>query len=209
MRPARHAMRIVVISPEAEDPRELPAMEGLFAAGLGRYHVRKPAWTRGALEAWLGGLPAAWRPRIVLHQHHALANRLGLGGVHERDLGEKSAVRAFSRSCHAIESLRASLPRYESLFFGPVFASLTKEGYGPAADFPWDALASLLSERAPSDARVLAIGGVTSAGLARCRELGFDGAAVLGAVWNTQDPVATFVGLRDAAAGMEAKRHAA
>jgi thiamine-phosphate pyrophosphorylase len=202
-------MRIVVISPESEDPRELPAMDGFFMAGLERYHVRKPSWSRDALEAWLGKLPAAWRPRLILHQHHALSAKLGIGGTHDRDREEVPTPGAVSRSCHAVESLRRSLPHYESVLFGPVFASLTKQGYGPAADFPWDELTSLLLARTPDQARVLAIGGVTAAGLTRCRELGLDGAAVLGAVWNDRDPVAAFVSLRDAAAGMEARRHAA
>ena len=145
---------------------------------------------------------------MILHQHHPLAPKLGLGGVHDRDLeGHTGAAR--SRSCHGIGSLRRNLPLYESLFFGPVFSSLTKPGYGPAADFPWDDLRSVLAGSTDADAHVLAIGGVTSGGLARCRELGFDGAAVLGAVWNEEDPVAAYVGLRKAAAGMEAKRHAA
>ena len=78
-------MRIVVISPESRDPREIPAVGGFLAAGLQRYHVRKPAWSEPELEAWMRGLPPEWRPRIVLHGHRALAERLGLGGWHDGD----------------------------------------------------------------------------------------------------------------------------
>ena len=46
-------MRIVVISPESEDPREAAALDGLLAAGLDHYHVRKPAWAEAELESWL------------------------------------------------------------------------------------------------------------------------------------------------------------
>jgi len=202
-------MRIVVISPESADPREVRAIEGFFGAGLESYHVRKPSWTSDALESWLRLLPREWRPRIVLHQHRPLAGRLGLGGTHDRDDGDTPAPPGCSRSCHAIASLRRHLPRYGSLFFGPVFASLTKPGYGPAPGFPWDDLRSVLRSRTSAEARVLAIGGVTAAGLGRCRELEFDGAAVLGAVWNEQDPVAAYVAIRDAAARLEGARHAA
>jgi thiamine-phosphate pyrophosphorylase len=203
-----NTMRIVVISPDSEDPRELGSLDGFFSAGLERYHVRKPSWTAENLESWLGGIPASWRARMILHQHHSLAPKLGLFGVHDRD-HEAPTAGARSRSCHDIGALRRNLPLYESLLFGPVFSSLTKPGYGPPADFPWDDLRAILSERTGADAHVLAIGGVTADGLARCRELGFDGAAVLGAVWNQSDPVSAFVGLRDTASGMEAKRHAA
>jgi thiamine-phosphate pyrophosphorylase len=209
-------MRIVVISPPSTDPREIPAMGGFFAAGLGRYHVRKPAWTERELEAWLGGLPAPWLPRLVLHGHPALVGRLGLGGRHDRDGAGPAAPGAVSRSCHGLPSLRRLLGTGGSVLFGPVFPSLSKPGYGPAPDFPWDELRAILTDGrraddpgSPGRARVLAIGGVTAGGLGRCRELGFDGAAVLGAVWNGPDPAAAFAAVRDAAAGLEGARHAA
>jgi len=211
-------MRIAVISPDARDPREIPSMEGFFAAGLERYHVRKPSWGAQELEAWLRALPAEWRPRIVLHHHHALVDRLGLGGRHDRDAGPgpDAPPGALSRSCHDLASLRRHLGGYGSILFGPVFHSLTKPGYGPAADFPWDALRALLREGrggcppgTPRPAQVLAVGGVTAHRLARCGELGFDGAAVLGAVWSAPDPARAFEGVRAAAARLEDTRNAA
>jgi len=51
--------------------------------------------------------------------------------------------------------------------------------------------------------------GVTSARLARCRELGFDGVAVMGAIWNKADPVGSFARIRDCAARLEEAHHAA
>jgi thiamine-phosphate pyrophosphorylase len=203
-------MQVIVISPEAADPREVPAMEGLFGAGLETYHVRKPAWSPGDLESWIGALPRAWRPRIRVHGQRRIAERLGLGGWHDRDLGERPSEPGASRSCHDLPALRGNLAAYETLLFGPVFPSITKAGYGPAPGFPWDELRSVLRDgRRPSDARVLAVGGVTAAGLSRCRKLGFDGGAVLGAVWGAPDPVAAFIEIRLAAARLEAARHAA
>ncbi len=201
-------MQIVVISPEAEDPREVRAMEGFFAAGLERYHVRKPAWTGAALESWLLRLPREWASGIVVHGHGPLAARLGFA-AHDRDEPGNPAASGASRSCHSVPSLQRHLPHYRAILFGPVFPSLTKVGYGPAVDFPWEELKSVLGKRAPGDARVLGVGGITSSGLARCRELGFDGAALLGAVWNQDDPVAAYAGARDEAARLEAARHAA
>jgi len=211
-------MQIVVISPEARDPREIPAIAGFFAAGLERYHVRKPSWAAPELEAWLRSLPGEWRPRIVLHEHHALVEKLGLGGRHDKDGGPggDAQPRGSSRSCHDTASLRRHLGSYGTILFGPVFPSLTKPGYGPPADFPWYELWALLRQKgrtgpagAQGPARVLAIGGVTAQRLARCREIGFDGAAVLGAVWNDPDPARAFERVRQAAARLEGVRNAA
>jgi thiamine-phosphate pyrophosphorylase len=201
-------MQIVVISPESADPREVPAMAGFFEAGLERYHVRKPSWTEAELEAWLRALPVAWRPRLVLHQHHALCATLGLGGRHEK--GDSRRAEGSSRSCHDLVSLRRYLGSFGQVLFGPVFPSLTKKGYGPAKDFPWRELRTLLRGRDDRPgARVLAIGGVNAARLERCAELGFDGAAVMGAVWNEPDPVRALAAILGAAERRGAVTHAA
>ena len=209
-------MDIVVISPEARDPREVPAMERFFAAGLERYHVRKPSWTAPELEEWLLGLPEGWRPSIILHEHHPLVEKLGLGGRHDKDTADAGSPAGASRSCHDIASLRRHLSAYDSILFGPVFPSLTKPGYGPAPGFPWYELWALFRQKNRAErtgsrrpARVLAIGGITAQRLSRCSEIGFDGAAVLGAVWNHPDPARAFAAIRDAAARLEGARHAA
>ena len=213
-------MKLVVISPEHDDPRETTVLGELFAAGLERYHVRKPAWSRSRLEAWLHTLPHTWRPRLVLHQHHELVAELELGGVHFRDevgrvvpnapsqrsrMAEERRVKdnapcLTSRSCHDLGTLRAALGHYDSVFFSPVFPSLSKPGHGEHADFPSDELVALLAARTPAKRRtsILALGGVTPARMPAVRALGFDGAAVLGAIWLAADPVAAFCELQEA-----------
>jgi thiamine-phosphate pyrophosphorylase len=201
-------MNIVVISPEQTDTREVPAMEGFFAAGLERYHVRKPTWSAAELEAWIRGLPVNWRTKLVLHQHHPLVAILGLGGCHEK--GSSQRAQGMSRSCHDLGALARYVKTFQQVMFGPVFPSITKAGYGPAADFPWKELKAILAAREDKgQAQVLAIGGITAASLARCHELGFDGAAVMGAVWNEPDPVHAYEGILDAAGKVEAAPHAA
>jgi len=225
-------MKLVLISPEHDDPRETEVLGALLAAGLERYHVRKPHWPAAQLEAWLRTLPTEWRPRLVLHQHHELIATLGLGGYHWRD--EKGPQRAesvlgtsrstfTSRSCHDFITLRAALGHCDSVFFGPVFPSISKPGYTTEVTMqvergvptrllnnedliasgrrvPPTEISSLLNSRTPGERRtaVLALGGITVAHLPRIRALGFDGIAVLGAVWQADDPVAAFCEIQDA-----------
>jgi len=199
-------MKIVVISPEADEPRETAVMAGLFAAGLERYHVRKPGWSVARLEAWLRGLPADWRPRLVLHQHHDLSASLGLGGRHWRDEGSDGVPPAprieigapgsgfTSRSCHDLPGLRAALGRYDSVFFSPVFPSISKPGYGPRIDFSPQELTSFLQHRTVAERRpsILALGGINAETAPQALDMGFDGVAVLGAIWQAHDPVRAY-----------------
>jgi thiamine-phosphate pyrophosphorylase len=233
-------MRLVVISPESADPREIDAVRAMLGRGLTRYHVRKPNWSEQQLVSWAEAFSPAERQRFVLHGDEALARRLGFGGVHWRDervLGTREActgsagaspastpnageapalpVKAFvanaqtapgaprflrSRSCHDLSRVRAAIGVYDAIFLSPVFRSVSKVGYGETR--PWiDAeLQDLLASRdaAALSTEVIALGGIQKSTTARCRELGFDGAAALGAIWQAADPVGAFAELRDA-----------
>ena len=216
-------MKLVVISPEDAEPREIAVLGALFAAGLERYHVRKPHWSAEQLGAWLRELPEAWRPRLVLHQHHPFVAELGLGGRHWRDVPQEvgrvipnpppqplrppeerrvkdnAPYPSFtSRSCHDLATLRTALGRYDSVFIGPVFPSLSKPGHGPRGEFSLQETATLLAQRTPAEHRtvVVALGGITAERLPQLRALGFDGAAVLGALWQAADPVVAFAELQ-------------
>ena len=229
-------MKLVIISPEHDDPRETAVLGALLAAGLERYHVRKPHWPAEQLEAWLRARPAEWRTRLVLHQHHELIAKFNLGGRHWRDDGggatcpqdDLSALGSTrstftSRSCHDLTALRAALGHCDSVFLGPVFPSISKSGYtteltvqvergvstrslqdeglnASGRRVPPNEISALLNSRTPGERRttVLALGGVTAGRLPQIRELGFDGVAVLGAVWQADDPVAAFCELQDA-----------
>ncbi len=206
-RDARRCLRglsLVVISPARDDPRETAVLGAMLDAGLERYHVRKPAISRPVLTAWLRALPAAWRPRLVLHQYHELVDEFGLNGCHWRDDGAAPArppAGLASRSSHDLGTLRSALGHYDSVLFGPVFPSLSKPGHGPAAGRMPEAVGALLRHRSPAErsTAVCALGGVTAARLPLVRAWGFDGAAVLGAVWQAADPAAAFRNLQVAA----------
>ena len=195
-------MKLVVVSPETLDPRERTVLAGLFAAGLERYHVRKPAVPAGALEDWLQTLPADWRPRLVLHTHHLLVDKLQLGGRHYREADPVPSPRApgfASRSCHDLGTLRSVFGRFNAVFLSPVFPSLSKPGHVPDARLNPADIAAMLAARTAEERRteVIALGGITPGTALRARDLGFDGVAVLGAIWQATDPLRAFGELQD------------
>ena len=189
-------MNLIVISPESEDPREQPLLAAFFAAGLRSYHVRKPTWTRDQLAAWLRTLPAEFHPRLFLHSHHELAEEFKIGGVHFRSTdGGPSPLRR-SRAVHDLATLRGSLDSYDRLLFSPVFPSISKPGHEPDSRIAPREIQAVIAR--PHRAEVVALGGVDRTRLATCRELGFDGVAVLGAIWQAADPRRAFHELQNA-----------
>jgi thiamine-phosphate pyrophosphorylase len=213
-------MKLIVISPEGDDEREVPALMAMLAAGLERYHVRKPAWSRDKLAEWIGRLPDRWRTKLVLHQHHALVDEFKLYGRHWRDDGtalleppevsmapfsqiDRLVPGVFSsRACHDLAGVREALGRYDSVLVGPVFPSISKQGHGPNGALCLNELYQLLRHRTSfqKHTQVIALGGLTAANAPRCRNFGFDGVATLGAIWKSSDPVRAFTEIQSAIA---------
>ena len=213
-------MKLIVISPEAEDPREHTVLAELFAAGLTSYHLRKPTWGRDQFATWLHARPAKFHSRIVLHSHHDLATEFAAGGLHDRDDSEGRAgplgpprtplaqrtpngapsgpalpaiIR--SRAVHDLPTLRISLDTYDRLLVSPIFPSFSKPGHAPDARLAHAELQSTLA--LPHRAEVIALGGIDVSRIPACCELGFDGVAALGAIWQSVDPVRSFTELQN------------
>lgn len=186
-------MKLIVISPEAEDAREHAVLAQLFADGLTTYHLRKPTWSRDQLAVWLRSLRAEFHPRIVLHSHHDLAGEFQVGGVHNAPTATPFAPLR-SHAVHSLVELRGLLDARARLLFSPVFASISKPGYGPVFDH--EELRSVLA--LPRRAEVIALGGIDALRIPSCGALGFDGVAVLGALWQSSDPLRAFNELQNA-----------
>jgi|GEM_PF-50477 len=209
-------MKLVVISPESADPREIKAVRAMLGRGLTRYHLRKPGWSDEQLTTWCEAFSARERVSFILHGSESLARRLGLGGAHWRD--DDQAPKTFpptgemdrevggasrwlrSRSCHDLAQVRAAVGVYDAIFLSPVFPSLSKPHRGETRSWTDVELHDLLASRdlAANRTDVIALGGIQKSTAVSCRELGFDGAAALGAIWQADDPVSAFVDLRDA-----------
>ena len=199
-------MKLLLISPEGHDERELPALPRLFSTGLAHYHLRNPSWDRAPHATHLRTLPAEFHPRIVLHTHHDLASDFALGGLHFRDAGRAgppgpprcpSAPTFTSRACHDLSSLLLSLGHCSRILLSPIFPSLSKPGHAPTSALAHATISFALEARRPEQRRteVVALGGINATRIPACRALGFDTAAVLGAVWLQPDPVAAFTEL--------------
>jgi len=191
-------VKLIVISPEAEDPREHTVLAELFAAGLTSYHLRKPTWSRAQLAAWLHALPSQFHPRLVLHTHHDLATEFAVGGLHYRDADGTPSTLLRSRAVHDLATLRASLDTYDRLLVSPLFPSFSKPGHNPSPNLAPADLKSVLA--LPRRAEVIALGGIDASRILACRDLGFDGVAVLGAIWQSPDPVGAFADIQNASA---------
>lgn len=173
-------MQIIVITTEELFDGEEHLIGLIAAEGADRIHLRKPSASREELESLIRRIPTELYARLSLHDHHELAVKYGLGGVHlngRNPLSPAGFNGLVSRSCHSIEELRTHTTA-DYLFLSPIYNSISKAGYA-AAFSP-----EVLREARPLlTGRVIALGGIEPDKLEELRSLGFAGAAFLGYVW--------------------------
>jgi thiamine-phosphate pyrophosphorylase len=149
---------------------EQALIERMFELGLETLFVRKPNLSKNLIEQWILGINCKWREKILPWQG----------------------------SAHSFEELK-EMGNREIVLLGPVFDSISKHGY--KSKFSKEELKAGISQWrgfiGDGNKKLYALGGINAENIGELKELGFDGAAVLGGVWNCADPVAAFSILYD------------
>ena len=100
---------------------------------------------------------------------------------------------SLSTSFHSLEEISRTRRRYDYVLLSPIFDSISKVGY--ASGFALPALQAQMASRTVRTGyqpQVLALGGITADNIGQLPSIGFSGAAVLGSIWQSPDPVAAF-----------------
>ncbi len=176
-------MLIVITEPTFFDG-EAGLINLLFEHGLQRLHLRKPDSNEADFEGLILQIDSRFYDRIVIHDHHHLAVKYNLFGIH---LNRRNSVvpdgfgGSVSRSLHTVEELASEKEKYNYVTLSPIFDSVSKVGYN--SQFPPSVLCQLHNKNL-IDSHVIALGGVTAENIATLPQYGFGGAMVLGALWN-------------------------
>lgn len=191
---------LIVISDSEFKPGEAGVINELFRAGLDLFHIRKYGADEQALLELIGGVDAEYREKLVLNHHHALGKKWGLKRFHysERDRmdweerkwsGQQSGY-SYSTSVHSLEAYNALPVHFSYAFLGPVFDSISKPGY-QAVSFDF-------SKKVDLSVKLIGLGGIGAGNVKQVLEMGFDGAALLGTIWNSEDPITELKNCKDA-----------
>lgn len=71
-------MQVVLITPPTTAPSEVHLVNRMFEAGLPVLHLRKPTADAAALRQYLQDVKPQYLSRVVVHQHHPLAQEFPL-----------------------------------------------------------------------------------------------------------------------------------
>ena len=184
---------VILISPPSEKDGEIDLLCQFFDAGLSRFHLRKPNFSAEDLKRYLNQIPSEHLSKIVVHRCPEVLADFAVGGYHFRS--NESAHQVLkgtsSKSLHKLSELTRLKETMDYVFLGPIFRSVSKQGYGPKISL--NEIFSLFSSgRLNSLAKipkVYALGGIRKKKMLRLSEVGFSGVALLGSVWGSRDPL--------------------
>lgn len=189
-------MKLIVCSAPGPLKDEQELVRILFEQGLVGFHLRKPGWSKEQLRKWLEDCPAVLHESLMIHSHGELAMEFNLKGMHigasvltekiqEQTLLIETAHREqklISTSVHNRTETDRLQTGWDYAWLSPVFESISKPGYGAGtSDDEIDLLRKVLKEQKQTE--VFALGGIQPELLQTLSSRGFDGAVVLGAVW--------------------------
>lgn len=185
---------IVIISPEASVANEIVLITSFFENGLDLFHVRKYDFSDDEMQNYLNATDQKFRNQIVLHSHFHLAKELGIHRLHFREEErEKKSYLSFtgyklSTSVHSIDDFNALDNIWQYAFLSPVFPSISKADYGKDHSVLDD-----FQYRKNLNTQLVALGGIDDNNYKQVFERGADGIALLGSIWQSNDPLNTFL----------------
>lgn len=189
----------ILLTSEESNTAERGQLIYFFGNGLHLLHVRKPGMEEKEFKSWLSQFEEEHLKKMVLHQHHSLAEAFPVKGIHLKEnfrrncedlSGYLSRFRgkglSISSSFHSLDEVKLNTSLFDYVFLSPVFSSISKESYrGKAFDV------KALSQK------IVALGGIDEETIPEAKKLGYAGVVVLGAVWLAEDKQKRFSEIYD------------
>ncbi len=186
---------LIVLTSEQEIENEAILIDQLFNNGLQSLHLRKPNFNSHHYLKLLNQINPKYYSQIMIHQRLDLCFKFKLKGIHLQEqtrlnLGEKlktyvneyqSKNYTVSSSFHELQALERCPVNFDYHLLSPVFSSISKQGY-KSRKFDVNHIPK----------NIIGIGGITAETIKETVSLGYQGVGILGAIWNTKNPIESF-----------------
>ncbi len=188
---------ILIITPEQSVPGETKIINELFQEGLELLHVRKPMMDEAAMRNYIKNIDSGYHEQLVLHSHYILAEEFGTSRLHFKESERQNIPDRFfkeyivSTSVHSIDGFNKLDARWEYAFISPVFPSISKKGYGNGTK-----ILESIRQRKNDESGLIALGGIDQHNIDTVFSENVDGAALLGAIWESKEPLKTYIQCR-------------
>ncbi len=176
-------MKMILISPEKNISNEQQYAMELVESGFAYFHIRKPYFSDKELANYVSQFREDVKQKLVIHRHLNFANQNGfLFHFRYAELTAEEKGGKHSVSVHHVQEYLKVNGNFHYAFISPVFDSISKPGYLSN---------STIKEVVPLKGKtdLIALGGIHKGNIQNVHDMGFDGAAICGAVWNSENPL--------------------
>lgn len=184
---------IIVITPEDIVQNETELINELFQEGLNLLHIRKPFINAEEMTDFIQKIDSKFQSQLVLYSHYDLAENFNISRFHFREIDRQNSLfqsftdKIISTSVHDIETFNELSGNWEYSFISPVFPSISKKGYGENSNILND-----IKKRDNPNVKLIALGGINEKNINEIFESEVDGVALLGAIWESDEPLGVF-----------------
>jgi len=185
---------IIVITPERAVKNETVIINQLFQEGLDLLHIRKPFLSKDEMKDFIEEIDYRYHPQLVLHNHYDLSAGFNISRFHYRETDRVNGLsiqdinnRIISTSVHNINTYNNLGNEWEYSLISPVFPSISKKGYGENTKMLED-----IRYRNNPDVKLIALGGIHENNIREVGDTAVDGIALLGAIWENNQPLHIF-----------------
>ena len=184
---------MIVISNPTEIVNETNIIHALFEEGMELCHIRKPNYSIEELRSFLSAINSSYYSKLVLHQHHELAEEFQIKRLHftEKErltkpvkLSKPDNYKFLSTSVHSIEDFNELSDAFDYAFLSPVYPSISKQNYRPTKNTFEE-----IKKRNNQHTKLIALGGISHEDIEEVLCNGFDDFALLGSIWKAKNPV--------------------
>jgi thiamine-phosphate pyrophosphorylase len=194
---------LIVFSSPLPLDQEFSHVNQMFAEGLECFHLRKPAFSKQTYLSDLQQIKPEYLKRVMVHDHYGLALKYNIKGLHIKKEYFKNnpeevvaVIKAakkrglkISTGIHSSQELESLPTNVDYVYWSPVFDSISKAGYKGNVDLK---KAEAILKTLDSKSKIVALGGIDLDKIKSIEETGFDGAAILGALWQSDFPFQKF-----------------
>lgn len=193
--------QLIVITDFEQSENEHSIINEMFRIGLQCLHLRKPSYNIETIKFWLEKIDAIYHPYITVYHryfkdlqsfnisqvHFPEADRLVKATPEYLNMLQQQGVQQFSTSIHQATSYQNLNQSFDYTFISPVFDSISKSGYRAINEAELTVLQNKLQTK------IIALGGIDKNNCTTALQMGFDGVAVLGAIWKNYNPLNAFI----------------
>jgi thiamine-phosphate pyrophosphorylase len=184
---------IIVITTEERIQNEAELINELFHEGLDLLHIRKPFINSEEMIDFIQKIDLKFHAQLVLHNRYDVAENFNISRFHFREIDRQNGLftsfkdKTISTSVHTIEAFNDLNEDWEYAFISPVFPSISKKGYGENSTILSD-----IKKRNNSNVKLISLGGIDEKNINKVLENDIDGVALLGAIWENDEPLNVF-----------------